>query len=138
MNSIEKTEADEVCTKKELAYFLRVSVRTIDNLVRTKRIPFFKLNRTIRFDKSAVLAALKHPFIYLIFQKFLCMSNNNVIRPGITAEFLQKSGVHHVTNEEALQSCGKCSAGLMIPYFEFGHLQKPICDPDNHLFCSCG
>jgi excisionase family DNA binding protein len=46
-------------TKKELAEALRLSIRTIDNLVREQRIPSFKIGASRRFDVTDVIAALR-------------------------------------------------------------------------------
>jgi excisionase family DNA binding protein len=46
-------------TKPELAQFLRVSERTVDNYVASRRIPYIKIGRSIRFQLADVQKALK-------------------------------------------------------------------------------
>jgi excisionase family DNA binding protein len=46
-------------TKTELAQFLRVSERTVDNYVASRRIPYIKIGRSIRFQLIDVQKALK-------------------------------------------------------------------------------
>ena len=46
-------------TKSELAKFLKVSPRTVDNYVSSRRIPYIKLGRLIRFRPADVERALK-------------------------------------------------------------------------------
>jgi excisionase family DNA binding protein len=46
-------------TKAELAKFLKVSPRTVDNYVSSRRIPYIKLGRLIRFRPADVERALK-------------------------------------------------------------------------------
>ena len=46
----------KLLTKKELAEFLNVSVKTIDKKVHMNEIPFFKIGRLVRFSKSRILA----------------------------------------------------------------------------------
>lgn len=45
---------EKILTKKELAEFLKVSEKTIDNL-RKNGLPFFRVGNNIRFDKEKVL-----------------------------------------------------------------------------------
>ncbi len=49
-------------TRKELAAHLGLSLRTVDNLVTSGRIPYLKLGRAVRFDLSEVEAALREKF----------------------------------------------------------------------------
>jgi excisionase family DNA binding protein len=50
----------ELLTKKQTAFYLQVSERTVDNLMSRRQLPFIRLgNRLIRFPKSAVKARLK-------------------------------------------------------------------------------
>jgi len=55
------TPADEIFwTKPELARTVRRSERTIENWMRSGRIPFLRVGlRTVLFEKVAVLASLK-------------------------------------------------------------------------------
>ena len=46
-------------TKDELAKFLRVSSRTVDNYVSRRRIPYIKLGRIVRFRLPDVERALR-------------------------------------------------------------------------------
>jgi excisionase family DNA binding protein len=45
-------------TKAELARFLKVSPRTVDTLIATRRIPYIKLGRLVRFRIADVERAL--------------------------------------------------------------------------------
>jgi excisionase family DNA binding protein len=51
--------SDGLLDKWALARKLDVSKRTIDGWMATKRLPFIKISRTVRFVWSDVLAALK-------------------------------------------------------------------------------
>ena len=46
-------------TKTQLAKYLGVSPRTVDNYVSTRKIPYIKIGRTIRFRLAAVEKALE-------------------------------------------------------------------------------
>jgi excisionase family DNA binding protein len=46
-------------TKIELAEFLSVSLRTVDGYVSSRRIPYIKLGRSVRFRLADVERALK-------------------------------------------------------------------------------
>lgn len=50
------TDDEKLLTKKEIADFLNVSVKTIDKKVHMDEIPFMKIGRLVRFSKSKVLA----------------------------------------------------------------------------------
>ena len=58
--SIEPEQEDtDICTKAVLAVLLHCTPRTITNMMRQRRIPFWRVNaRCIRFSKSAVLRHL--------------------------------------------------------------------------------
>lgn len=47
---------NKLLTKKEIAQFLNVSVKTIDKKVHLNEIPFYKIGRLVRFSKSEILA----------------------------------------------------------------------------------
>lgn len=51
-------EEERLLTKKEIAYFLNVSIKTIDKKVSLNEMPFLKIGRLVRFDKKEVLAWL--------------------------------------------------------------------------------
>jgi excisionase family DNA binding protein len=51
--------AAALATKAELARFLNVSPRTVDNYVASRKIPFLKLGRLVRFRLADVERALK-------------------------------------------------------------------------------
>lgn len=46
-------------TRLELAAFLKLSPRTIDRYVASRRIPFIKIGKTLRFQLADVHRALK-------------------------------------------------------------------------------
>lgn len=51
-----KIDPDEkLLTKKEIADFLNVSIKTIDKKVCLNEIPYFKIGRLVRFSKKKVL-----------------------------------------------------------------------------------
>ena len=50
---------DEVMTKKEAAAFLKLSVGTIDRLMRERKIPFSKINGKVLFQKKDLLEVLE-------------------------------------------------------------------------------
>lgn len=64
MNTIQKAEIfnktivedEKLLTKKEMANFLNVSVKTIDKKVHMNEIPYMKIGRLVRFSKNKVLA----------------------------------------------------------------------------------
>ena len=45
--------------RQQIAKFLGVSVRTISNMIRQRRIPFIKFGGTVRFDPVKVRKALE-------------------------------------------------------------------------------
>ena len=45
--------------RQEIAKFLGVSIRTISNMIRQRRIPFIKFGGTVRFDPVKVRKALE-------------------------------------------------------------------------------
>lgn len=46
--------------KTEIARHFRCSVRHVNNLMSTRVLPFLKIGRFVRFDRSACDQALKH------------------------------------------------------------------------------
>jgi excisionase family DNA binding protein len=50
--------SDALLTKKELAPKLRISRRSVDNWVRNRKIPYYKLGKSIRFRWADVLEKL--------------------------------------------------------------------------------
>lgn len=52
-------QIDALLQKTDVARRMNVSVRTVDDWVKKKRIPSIKISRTIRFRWSAVEAALQ-------------------------------------------------------------------------------
>lgn len=46
---------ERLLTKKEIAYFLNVSVKMIDRKVLLGEIPFYKVGSLVRFRKSEIL-----------------------------------------------------------------------------------
>jgi len=45
----------EVFDKKALARYLKVGIKTIDWLVYTRKIPFFKIGKEVRFFESQIV-----------------------------------------------------------------------------------
>jgi len=54
----DKTDADRVVTKKQLAELLQVSPRTVDQWMGLGYLPYWKLGRNIRFRMRDVLQTL--------------------------------------------------------------------------------
>lgn len=46
---------DEIMTIKEVSKMIKVPVACIYNMTHKKLIPFFKVNRLVRFERSKVL-----------------------------------------------------------------------------------
>ena len=42
-------------TRKELAAMLKVSLKTVDNLIKEKAIPMYRIGNSVRFDPVEVL-----------------------------------------------------------------------------------
>jgi len=53
------TSADEILEKHETAARLKISIRTLDEWMRSGRVPYIKLGKTVRFRWAAVLAHLQ-------------------------------------------------------------------------------
>jgi excisionase family DNA binding protein len=49
---------EKLLTKDEAAEFLGLTVRTIENHMKAGLIPYYKLSRTVRFNRADVLAHL--------------------------------------------------------------------------------
>ena len=52
--------ADEILEKPKTAERLKISTRTLDQWMRTGRVPFLKIGKTVRFRWTDVLAHLQH------------------------------------------------------------------------------
>jgi len=50
--------AAKIVNKKEIADFLGVTTRTIDNLMRDKVLPYWKIGKFCRFDLAQVRRAM--------------------------------------------------------------------------------
>lgn len=46
---------EKLLNKEELSVFLNVSIKMIDKLVMLNDIPYFKIGKSVRFDKQRVL-----------------------------------------------------------------------------------
>ena len=51
--------SNEILTKKEAAEFLRISIATIDRLMRDRKIPFSKINGKVLFQKKDLIDLLE-------------------------------------------------------------------------------
>lgn len=49
-------DEEKLLTKKEIAEFLNISIKTIDKKVHMNEIPYMKVGRLVRFSKSRILA----------------------------------------------------------------------------------
>ncbi len=47
---------ESLFTKKQIAHFLQISIKTIDKKVSMKEIPFIKIGKLVRFDIKRVRA----------------------------------------------------------------------------------
>ena len=54
------TREDEILAKHETADRLKISMRTLDQWMRSGRVPFLKIGKTVRFRWLDVLAQLQH------------------------------------------------------------------------------
>jgi len=54
-----RTSADSLCCKHEVAEYLKVTDRTIDNWMKEGLIPYFKIGRNVRFRIPDVLDHLR-------------------------------------------------------------------------------
>lgn len=45
---------NELLTRKELANFLRISIATLQTMMKKNEIPFYKINKRILFKKSEI------------------------------------------------------------------------------------
>lgn len=54
------TRLDELLEKPETAERLKISTRTLDSWMRSGRIPFLKIGKTVRFRWPDVVAHLQH------------------------------------------------------------------------------
>lgn len=50
---------NELLTRKELAEFLRISIATLQTMMKNREIPFYKINKRIIFKKSDIDEWLK-------------------------------------------------------------------------------
>jgi excisionase family DNA binding protein len=50
---------DRSATKQDVAFYLRCTVRHVENLMREKKLPYAKFGRLVRFDLDEVKQALK-------------------------------------------------------------------------------
>jgi excisionase family DNA binding protein len=53
------SESDPLLDKRQMAEWLKVSTRTVDQLMTRRRLPYFRLGRTIRFRLANVIAHLQ-------------------------------------------------------------------------------
>ena len=53
------TRTDEILNKPETAERLKISTRTLDQWMRSKRVPFLKIGKTVRFRWKDVLDYLQ-------------------------------------------------------------------------------
>jgi excisionase family DNA binding protein len=51
--------SDEILTKKEAAKYLRMSVSTLDRLMRNRSIPYSKINGKVLFQKKDLIKWLE-------------------------------------------------------------------------------
>jgi excisionase family DNA binding protein len=51
-------DTDRLFNTMEIADYIKVSRRTISNMIKDKKIPYLKIGKTVRFDPTKVLNAL--------------------------------------------------------------------------------
>ena len=51
--------SNEILTKKEAAEFLRISIPTINRLMRNRKIPFSKINGKVLFQRKDLIDLLE-------------------------------------------------------------------------------
>lgn len=52
----------EFITKEKLTEILNLSIGKIDNMMKQKQIPFYKVGKSVRFDVDEVLERLKKDY----------------------------------------------------------------------------
>lgn len=56
-------------------------------------------------------------------------------RPGVSSDWLQQNGIHHISAQHARQAVGTEASGLLIPYMDrFAGDANPILDPGDKPF----
>lgn len=50
---------EQLLTMQELADYMQVTTRTVQNLIKYKGLPFLKIGRYYRFDRDAVIRWLE-------------------------------------------------------------------------------
>jgi len=50
-------------TKKDVANLLRITTRSVDEWMRKRRLPFYKIGRTVRFKLADVEQHLRNTFL---------------------------------------------------------------------------
>ncbi len=53
------TDNAGLITKRELAKAVQVSGRTVENWMKAKTIPYFKIGKSVRFNLQSVMSALE-------------------------------------------------------------------------------
>jgi len=61
-NTPATASTDEILEKPEAAERLKISTRTLDQWMRTGRVPFLKIGKTVRFRWSDVVTHLEHNY----------------------------------------------------------------------------
>jgi excisionase family DNA binding protein len=56
---------DDILNKKQAAQYLKISVPTLDRLMKAKKIPYVKLNGRVLFLREALLDWLKNKQIFV-------------------------------------------------------------------------
>jgi excisionase family DNA binding protein len=53
-----KTQTERAATKKDVAYYLGVTIRTVENQMSAGILPYRKIGKLVRFDMDEVKSAL--------------------------------------------------------------------------------
>jgi excisionase family DNA binding protein len=61
-NTLPQT-GDPLKTKREAALYLNIGTRTLDDWMKRKMVPFFKIGKVVRFRVSDLEAALNKKFL---------------------------------------------------------------------------
>jgi excisionase family DNA binding protein len=57
--AVKTEDSDELWTKKQAAEYLKVTIRTVDNLVKNKKLGLYGFDGSVRLKKSECLALPK-------------------------------------------------------------------------------
>jgi excisionase family DNA binding protein len=56
---LEASKTERAATKKDVAEYLRVTVRTVENLMKAGVVPFYRIGSLVRFDMDLVKSEMR-------------------------------------------------------------------------------